>query len=52
MSQAVDRKIGVGVTAGLAVDLADGVLKYDLLILTRHKMKFYVSKVKGQRSKA
>ena len=49
VSQAVDRKIGVGVTAGLAVDLADGVLKYDLLILTRHKMKFYVSKVKGQR---
>ena len=49
VSQAVDRKVGVGVTAGLAVDLADGVFKYHLLILTRHKMKFYVSKVKGQK---
>ena len=35
-SKAIDRKIGVGVTAGLAVDLSDGVFKYHLLILFTH----------------
>jgi hypothetical protein len=33
------------VTARLAVDFLDGVLENNFLILTRHKMKFYVSRV-------
>ena len=49
VSQAVDRKIGVSVTAGLAVDLADGVLKNNFLLLG-HSVKWVcVSKVKGQK---
>ena len=49
LGETVDTEIGVGVRARLAVNLLDGVLKYHLLILTRHKIKFYVSKVKGQK---
>ena len=36
LGKTIDSKIGVGVGARLTVDLLDGVLKYHLLILSRH----------------
>ena len=49
LSKTVDRKIGVGVTAGLAVNLLNRVFENDFLILG-HSVKWVcVSKVKGQK---
>ena len=49
LGEGVDTKIHIGVRARLAVNGSNWILKFNFLILTRHKIKFYVSKVKGQR---
>jgi len=45
LGERVDTEIGVGVRARLAVDFLYRILENYFLILTRHKMRFYVSRV-------
>ena len=50
--EAIDGEVGFGVATRFAVNGTDGVLEFYFRILFRHKNELYVSKVKGQRSKA